>query len=385
MRICYIADAPSIHTQRWVRYFADKGHEIHLISPEPFEGDFRSDEVGNIALYLLKRVRPRIRIIRIISVLIDTLYLIVQTRKLVRKIKPDILHSHYISDNGFLAAMTGFHPLVLSAWGSDILIDSQRYPWPGALIKYTLRKAALIFVDSNELREKTVNLGAFPEKVQVAQWGVDFQQFNPTINGAGIREQLNLGNCPTVIIVRPLIPRSNIECLISSIPFVLSAVPDAKFIIKGSGVLKKDLEEMADREGARSATRFVGKTTHDEIAQYLNASDVFVSTSLSDSTPVALLEAMACSLPVIVTALPSHREWVFNDWNGCVVPTRDPETLASKIVALLNDPGKRRLFGERSFEMVKEKADHFEHMKRIDDFYQELLGKKLSSESKRGT
>ena len=86
MRICYIADAGSIHTQRWVRHFAEKGHEVHLISPTPF-GD---SNIEGVKLYVLKKVRPQIRII---SYVINLLIYIIQIKRLQKRVKPDILHA----------------------------------------------------------------------------------------------------------------------------------------------------------------------------------------------------------------------------------------------------------------------------------------------------
>lgn len=368
MKICYIADANSIHTQRWVKYFADKGHEVHLISFEPFNDS--SINVGNITLYTLKEILPKIKVI---SLFINFAFFTIQIRRMVKKINPDVLHAHYITDCGVFGCLSGFHPLVLSAWGSDIYVDPQESMINNKLIRHALGKADMVFTDSNDLRERTIALGSSSERVKIAQWGVNLKQFNPDMDGEEVRSHLSLGECQTIIISTRFVSLHNIDCLIGSIPIVLRDLPYTKFIIKGFGPLEEDLKNMAKEKDVWDAIRFVGRTKYEEIAQYLNASDIYVSTSLSDSTPVALLEAMACGLPVIVTDLPSHKEWITDGWNGYLVSKGDPEELAEKIISMLKKDEQRRLFGERNFSIIEEKANYFDCMEKVELQYNNLL------------
>jgi len=128
MKICYLANADSIHTQRWVKYFADRGHEVHLI----------------------------------INLLIE----IIQIRKLIKKIKPDIIHAHYVADYGFHAALTNFHPFILSVWGSDVLVAPRRSYFIKMMVKYALNKSDIIHIGTNEIREDIYSLGGTDEKSQ---------------------------------------------------------------------------------------------------------------------------------------------------------------------------------------------------------------------------
>ena len=118
MKIGYIAPvAPgSEHTQRWVRYFAEAGHEVHLIlSSDKLSGV----GIENVKLHVLKRFGPRIRIV---NYLINSIPLVIQFKRLVKDINPDIIHAHQISDLALLGAVNGFHPFIVTPWGSDVLI-----------------------------------------------------------------------------------------------------------------------------------------------------------------------------------------------------------------------------------------------------------------------
>jgi hypothetical protein len=133
MKICYIADGSSIHTQRWLNYFAGKGHEVHLIYWKVPPGYDKS-----ICIHFLKRFAPQIwPVTRYISFL----QWIFEIRKIIKEIKPDILDGHFIIDNCLLAALSGFHPFIVTGWGSDVLIFPQRnFIWR-MVVRFVLKRA----------------------------------------------------------------------------------------------------------------------------------------------------------------------------------------------------------------------------------------------------
>jgi len=367
VRICYLADAGSIHTQRWVRYFADNGHKVHLISTRPFD----DNKVENVKLYVLKKFRPQIRII---SFLINLLSDVIQVRKLMKKIKPDILHAHYITDCGLLGALSGFHPFVLTAWGSDVLIDPERYTFLKPLTKYVLKKADLITCDGENIIGKMGKLGANPQKIRIIYFGIDTQKFRPLPANRSLRKkELGLFDSPTIISIRALKPIYDIETLIKAIPSVLEKVPEAKFIIAGDGDQRDYLKNLATSLGVSCSIKFVGLIAHDELPRYLASADVYVSTSLSDTISVSMLEAMACELPVVVTDSGDNRKWIEDGENGFIVPIRDPSGLAEKIVFLLQNPDIRKRFGGVNRNIVGEKANYEKEMRKMEKLYEELI------------
>lgn len=370
MRICCLADAISIHTQRWVKYFADKGHEVHLISAVPL-GD---GNIGNTELYVLKKFRPQIRII---SFPLNLLSDVIQVRKLTKKIKPAILHAHYITDCGLLGALTGFHPFVVWAMGSDILVEPKQHGFARLITKYVLRKADLIICGGENLVEKVIKLGANRERIKVSNLGVDTQKFRPLPASRSVKKkELGLSDTPTIISTRSLNPVYDIETLIKAIPSVLEKVPEAKFVIAGQGSEEDYLKELAKSLGVSDSARFVGWIAHDDLPKYLASSDVYVSTSLSDSGPVSTLEAMACELPVVVTDSGEHRNWIKDDVNGFIVPMRSPESLASKIIYLLENENDRVKSGKANRLIAEQKAYYKREVEKLEKLYQELISKK---------
>jgi glycosyltransferase involved in cell wall biosynthesis len=368
MRICYVADGTSIHTQRWVNHFAKKGHETHLICWKMMPG--YEDSVN---IHLLAKLAPKMWAV---SQYPSFLFWIPQVRRLVNRIKPDIVDGHFITVYGFLAACSGFHPLVVSAWGSDILIQPRRNPVWRFTAAYTVRKADIVIclfpVDVAE--RQIAELGIGSNKIRPILLGVDTSQFNPSHHDERIRRTLNIDRPQSVVVsTRNLAPIYDVETLVRAIPLVLAETAQASFIIAGTGEQRDYLTELARTLGVSGNTKFIGWVPRSELPGYLSSADIYVSSSLSDGTSNSLLEAMACGLAPIVTDIPANRAWINDGENGFLFPTRDHEALASKIIYLLSNDDTRADFGKRSQEIVRQKAEQQTEMKKLEGAYNELV------------
>jgi len=366
LKICYIADTASIHTRKWVKFFAERNHETHLISYK-----FWADgKVDNANLYVLRAICPQMAKLSFVPNLVTSL---VQLRGLLKRIKPDILHAHYVTDSGLLAALSGFHPFVMTAWGSDLLVLPEEFRRWRRIVKYVVKRADLLTCDAEHMKEKLIELGVDHQKIRIVNFGVDVQEFDPDINGERIREKLELGSSPVVISLRSLEPVYDIESLISSIPLVSKKIPEAKFIIAGRGSQESMLKELSKSLGILGNTKFVGFIPYEELPQYLRAAEVYVSTSLSDAGLAAsTAEAMACELPVVITDFGNNRDWVNDGEGGFIIPAKNPAILAQKIVYLLQNRDVRRKFGKTNRRIIEERNNYEKEMKLMEDIYIQL-------------
>lgn len=366
MKICYFANAASIHTVRWVKYFADRGHEVHLVSIKTYG----NDRAENVNLHLLKVFCPQIRIV---SYIIFLVYSVTQIRGFLRKLNPDILHTHYIPVYGFLGALSCFHPLVVTAWGSDVLINpklSRARKWA---VEFALRRADLITCDAEHVKAALVGLGAKPAKINLINFGIDVQKFTPGPKDEELIRKLGISDSPVIISLRSLEPIYDIDSLVNAVPLVLKEVSEAKFLIAGRGSQEAKLRELAKSLGVDGSIKFVGFIPNDELPRYLRVADVCVSTSLSDAGIAAsTAEAMACELPVVITDFGDNRKWVEDGENGSLVPLRNPEVLASRILALLSDKEKRIKFGQVGRRVIEERMNIEKEMQRMEMLYEQL-------------
>ncbi|MFC2017366.1 glycosyltransferase [Chloroflexota bacterium] len=368
MRICYLANAASIHTQRWVNYFVRKGHEVHLISFR-----FTDGLEKRVVTHQLNRLPPeRWQISKYPSGILALL----QIRKLLKKIGPDILDAHYISLYGYFGTISSFHPLILTAWGSDILTVPKRNFVHRFFVKQALKRADGIICVSTALKREIIDLGGSPDKIKIIFIGIDTEEFSPKHKSKITRQRLGIFDSPLVISIRSLSSNYDVETLVRAIPLVLEEAPQAKFIIAGEGEQRAYLRDLTQSLGVSDNTKFVGWISHNELPDYLASSDVYVSTSLSDGTSQSLLEAMSCGLAPVITNIPANQLWIKDGENGFLVPTKDYKTLAAKITYLVKNREIIKIFGKASRSIVIETAEHKKEMARVEKMYEGLLSGK---------
>ena len=362
--ICYLANAAAIHTVRWVNYFAEHGWKVDLITWHPPTSN--------------SEIHPAVNIHRIFFPphYIARYGALLEITRLIRKIHPDIIHAHYIGHFGILAGLygrlSGFRPIILTAWGSDILIDARGFKkW---LIKYALKKADLITCDGENSKDAMINLGTDPQKIRIIYHGVDTKEFSPKQRNNGFRKELKTFDSPIVISNRGLEPVYNVESLIKAMPLVLKDFPEEKFVIVGKGSQENYLKKLAKSIGVWNSVRFIGWLPRSDFIRCLASADTYVSTSLSDGgIAVSIMEAMACELPVVVTDSGDNRKWIKDGKSGFIVPLKDPKTLAEKILYLLENEDVRKRFGNINREIIEEKAEYNKEMEKMEKFYEEII------------
>ncbi|MFC2060353.1 glycosyltransferase [Chloroflexota bacterium] len=367
--ICFLGNAASIHTQRWASYFAERDWKVDLITwHRPLKSTGIHESIGIHRVYIpphyLARYGTLLEIIR-----------------LLHKIHPDIIHAHYINTFGILAGLysrlCGFRPIILTAWGSDVLVDPKKSEmFRRKLQRLAVHQADLITCDAEHMIEVLTRLGAAPEKIELVYFGTDTGKFQPGKKNPELLKKLGLTGSPVVISLRSFTPIYDVESLIKAIPFVLKEVSGVDFVIAGDGPQRSYLENLAGELGVLDYVRFVGWIANEELPVFLNLADIYVSTSLSDAGLAAsTAEAISCGLPVIVTDFGDNRKWVEDGVSGFVVPLQNPEALAEKILYLLRDEGKRQEFGRIGRQIIVERNNRDKEMGKMEALYIKTIEK----------
>jgi len=362
MKMCLLSAATSPHIKRQAVWFARRGHEVHVIT-------FVDTKIKDVNIHYINIKLKHLPLAPISSLPLE----IGRIKKIIKEIGPDIVNGQYLTNYGLYAACSAFHPLVLTAWGSDVLIAPKQSLLIRLLTKYSLKKANLIICRSPTIKDEVIKLGANPGKIKLSFPGVNTREFNPAQRSEELRQKLGISDSPAVISTRGLSPIYNVETLIKAVPLVLKEVPPAKFVIAGEGKQRNYLESLAQRLGVSDSVKFVGLIPHNEIPQYVASSDVYVSTSLSDGVPNSLLEAMASGLAPVLTDIAANQLWIKDEENGFLVGLKDYEMLASRITHLLKDNNTRSKFGEMNRRLAREKAEHKIQMEALEKMYQDLI------------
>ena len=303
-----------------------------------------------------------------------------KTRRIIKEVEPDILHGHFAHQYGWLAALSGFHPLVITAWGTDIL-NLPRASRSGIgkwLTMYSLKKADLMTATSKYLKNEMEDLGADGKKVKVIFWGVDCQKFHPRTPTQGLRHELEIGPEQSVILSnRNQIDLYNNDIVIEAMERILAFFPETVLILQNCGGNQEEkLKMMVQNKKIEKSVRFLGTFPHDAMPALYALADIFVSVPTWDAGPVSLKEAMSCGAVPIISDVPGPKEWVEDEVNGKVVPIRDPDRLADAICDLLGNTGKREHFKEKNRHRIVEEANHTVLMKRAERLYLNLLNRR---------
>jgi glycosyltransferase involved in cell wall biosynthesis len=376
MKLCLLADAPSIHTRRWAEYFAGRGHEVHLLSMRP-------------AAY------SRVTVHRIGPPLGKGGHLLagLAARRRIQALAPDLVHAHYASSYGLWGAICGRRPFLLSVWGSDVF----EFPHQGALqrrlLAWNLSCADVLCATSEALARETALYAPPSASIHLTPFGVDTARFRPRPGPPG-REGLVIGTARNLHRTYGLDVLLDAFARLTTEPAGVScggAGPAStrpngeerargsrwptplSLWIAGDGPEDAALKQQAIHLGIADRVQFFGALEHDRMLAFLWGLDLFVNPSRAESFGVAALEAAASGLPVVASRVGGLPEVVADGETGLLVPPADPAALAQAIASLIDDPARRRALGRAARERAVTRYDWQSCARAMERLYQETV------------
>ena len=224
--------------------------------------------------------------------------------------------------------------------------------------RYAIRRADKVISVSKATAEWLVEKRKVsPDKVMIIPYGVNLEKFNSIVKSIHRRD---IGvNEEDVVIgqVSRLNEQKGHTYLIDAAPALIAAVPNAKFVLVGDGPLRYEIEQKSAASGLQE--HFVLLGFRQDVPELLPLFDVFALPSLYEGLPNVVLEAMACSLPVVATPVDGTKEAVVDDETGFLVPVGDTAALAQKLLEVvsnqelklkLGNAGRKRVEAEFSLE-----------------------------------
>ena len=379
LRIAVLGDFDSVHTRSWLRWFIERGHEIHAISFYP-----PSARLEGVTQHVLRergsRATPAVappaarRTLRLPRGFMRLAHAVRYRRaglaRVVWEIEPDVLHAHFLVEHGFYGATLGFHPYVVTCWGSDVLVEPRRDPVSNLIARWAIRRADLLTSNNRYMARRLHTLGAPATKVAVITLGAD-QYFLDDIEQC-VNMHPDAANMPIVLSTRAHEPLYNVGEIIDAFADVRESAPGARLEIAHGGSQTDALRVRAAPLG--DAVDFAGVLDRARFRDALHAAAVFVSVPSSDGTSVALLQAMAAGCFPIVSDLPTQRELIDDGVNGFRVPLHRPDVLANRLVAALRDPALRRRAVDLNRAIVEERGLNEREMAKMEALYYRLAG-----------
>ena len=190
--------------------------------------------------------------------------------------------------------------------------------------------------------------------------GIDVDHFIPT-DASALRESLGITKKKVIVSVGRLVHRKGQDCLIESMPQILSSVPDAHLLLIGQGPYREHLQELVRKHRLESSVTFIGRIEYKDLPMYLCAGEIFAMPSRSrlmglevEGLGIVYLEASSCGLPVLAGSSGGAPDAVVQNITGLVVDGTNHEQIATAAIELLNNSSASQLMGAAGRQWIVE-------------------------------
>jgi glycosyltransferase involved in cell wall biosynthesis len=285
-------------------------------------------------------------------------------RRVARAVGATLLHGHWLVPSGaVVAGAAGRLPVVISLHGSDVYV-AERHAVATAVARRTLARADWVTACSDDLRDRTIRIGADPARIETVPYGVDADRFRPDAGArARVRQSLGLAGDDLVwFTAGRFVSKKGFEFLIDALGALAPHWPAAKLVLAGGGDLDAALRARAADRGVADRVVFPGVLAQGDVGAYLAAADIAVVPSVHDAQgnvdglPNTVMESLASGTPLVASRVAGIPSVVTDGETGLLVPERDVAALAGALERLMRDAGARAAMGDRARAYVR--AEH---------------------------
>jgi len=340
MKVCFISEPKSTHTQRWACGLARAGCEIHLISSS--EIDIPGIEMHPTLIYSANPIQQLFNNMRI--------------KRLIVKLDPEVIHLFglfSVSSLGAMSLIGNMKNLVISVWGSDVKPGGSRETFKERVIKkYLLNRGDCLVAISEYLAHEVRRYLNRPRDIEVVPWGVDLDMFRP-VDRKGNSKVVRVG------FAKRLHQLSGPDILLKALQYARNKCKKKLLLkIAGDGPMEAQLKQEAIQMGLADSIEWVGWLGRaEELRDFYHSIDLFVMPSRRESFGVSAVEASASGLPVIASKFGGIPEIVIHGETGFLVDPEDIHGFGEAIVTLGEDGDLRRQMGAKARARAVERFD----------------------------
>lgn len=365
-RILILSDINSAHTQKWCVALAQNGFNIGVFSLT-FPNNKWYEGYENISVFCPIRFKKEIFHSSAITKL-KYLKTVPTLKKVIREFAPDIVHAHYATSYGLIGAVAGFHPYLISAWGSDLMDFPYKNGINFRLLKHILKKADRILATSKILADHVEKFTS--KEVDIIPFGVDLKKFAPNET-----KSIFSKNDMVIGVVKSMEEIYAIDTVIKTFFQLNNKYPNSnlKLLLAGSGSRDEEYKQLVNKLHIKSKTVFTGRILYEDVVNYYNMIDIFVNVSYNESFGVSVLEASACELPVVVSKIGGLIEVVEENKTGLFVEAGSISSLCDALEKLIYDTELRSKMGKAGREFVSKNYDWKKSVLEMESIYRTFL------------
>jgi glycosyltransferase involved in cell wall biosynthesis len=309
--------------------------------------------------------------------------LVLDFRRLVTRLKPDIVHAGPIQTCAFIAVLSGFRPILTKSWGYDLVRDADSSRWMQWVTHYTLKRSAFFTSDANVTRDKAVAFGMNPENIVVFPWGVNIERFHPKTDGrpkTKDHKPSSTAHRPrskaiTLFCNRTWEPIYGVDVLAKAFVKVAQTNPDVNLILLGGGSQGANIRRILMNGCVMDRVHFGGQVGQRDLPRWYHMADIYISPSHVDGSSVSLLEALACGIPCLVSDIAGNKEWVEDGVNGWTFRDGDADDLAEKILFAIKSRWSFGRIGKAARKTAEERADWKKNFGKLLEAYNHVIAR----------
>ncbi len=264
----------------------------------------------------------------------------------------DLLHAFWVDEAGFSAALVAGwlkKPVVVSLGGGeltnlpDINYGAQRFLVRRLTTRYALNRATLVTAGSTYQLDLCRAHQVPKAKLRLAPLGVDIHLFQPSPPNTSLPPIQN----PVIVQAASLLPVKNQHLLLQVLHLVKPEIPQIKLNLAGTGPLQTELVDLAQALSLKPNIMWQQALGYSKMAQLYRASHLYLQTSRHESQGMAVLEAMACGLPLVGTPVGVAREL------ACLPPRASAEALAAQVIEVFGDESRYQVLRRQARQIIE--------------------------------
>ncbi len=363
MRILYFSRDFTPHDHRFLSSLAKTDHDIYFLRLERGahqledrnipEGVVQVPWIGGREPYQWKKIFIFLR----------------ELKRVIREIRPDLIHAGPVQTCGFLTALTAFKPLVTMSWGSDLLKESEKNFFWKWITRFTLNRTTVLLGDCKAVQRKAESFGFLKENTVLFPWGIDLDIFYPGKNEEFLERRGWQQNF-VILSLRSWEPIYGVDILAKAFIQAVREEPSLRLILLGSGSQSQTIHQIFDQAGLSEDVYWGGQVSQANLPGYYRAADLYVSASHSDGSSVSLMEALGSGLPVVVSNIPGNLEWIEDRKNGWLFEDGDVDDLKERLLDVYNNRNKLEPIKKSARELAETRADWNKNFKKLLGAYQ---------------
>lgn len=339
-----------MHTLRLCRYLLSQGVNVQVIT-RSHPGLAEREIIDGVEVYRTPILHPS----KIIASLSFTFFAL---RELFAgRDRYQIVHCHEMLSPmtiGLLAKSLIKRRIVINPHRGGYLGDvyklTQTRPITGSLrLKWVRTQGDGFIAVSREIAGELTGCGITAEKIRFIPYILDTDHYHPVTDEerrslrAAFARNLDEVEAVWACFAGRLVPEKGLDLLLNAFHDIAGRAPQARLLLLGDGDQRAALETQARQLGLQEKVHFAGSV--EDTAPYLRACDLYVQPSFTEGLPIAMLEAMACGLPTLATAVGGVTDLLRDGQNGLVIPAHDGERLTTQLERLFTSTELRAALG----------------------------------------